>query len=90
MTELLHQLLEWVSLHPLWAGFIVFLVAMGESLAIVGLLVPGVILMFGFGALISTGAMDFWPTFAWAAAGAVRATVRQRMRATPKGTARRR
>jgi len=71
MTEYLHQLLEWVSLHPYWAGVTVFLVAMGESLAIVGLLIPGVVLMFGFGALISTGAMEFWPTFGWAVGGAV-------------------
>lgn len=71
MTEYLHQLLEWVSLHPYWAGVAVFLVAMGESLAIVGLLIPGVVLMFGFGALISIGAMEFWPTFGWAVGGAV-------------------
>lgn len=71
MTEYLNQLLAWVSLHPYWAGIAVFLVAMAESLAVVGLLVPGVVLMFGFGALISTDAMAFWPTFGWAVAGAV-------------------
>ncbi len=71
MTEYLNQLLAWVSLHPHWAGIAIFLVAMGESLAIVGLLVPGVILMFGIGALISIEALAFWPTCAWAVAGAV-------------------
>ena len=71
MTEYLHQLLEWVSLHPVWAGIAVFLVAMSESLAIVGVLVPGVVLMFGFGAMISVGTLAFWPTFAWAVAGAI-------------------
>ncbi|HEC15979.1 MAG TPA: phosphatase PAP2 family protein [Sedimenticola sp.] len=71
MTEYLHQLLEWVSLHPVWAGVVVFLVAMSESLAIIGILVPGVVLMFGFGAMISADALAFWPTFAWAVAGAV-------------------
>jgi undecaprenyl-diphosphatase len=71
MTETVHQLINWVSLHPYWAGIAVFLVAMGESLAIVGLLIPGVVLMFSFGALISLDAMGFWPTFGWAVAGAV-------------------
>ena len=71
MTELLNQLLEWVSLHPVWSGIIVFLVAMAESLAIIGVVVPGVVMMFGFGALISTGALSFWPTFGWAVAGAI-------------------
>ena len=44
---------------------------MTESLAIVGLIVPGVAIMFGIGALIAAGAIEFWPAFAWAVAGAV-------------------
>jgi len=71
MTELLQQLLDWISLHPVWAGIVIFLVAMGESLAIVGMLVPGAALMIGFGTLISTGQLDFWSTCGWAVAGAI-------------------
>ncbi len=71
MTELLQQLLDWISLHPLWAGIVIFLVAMGESLAIVGMLIPGAALMIGFGTLISTGQLDFWSTCGWAVAGAI-------------------
>ena len=71
MTEIFQQLLDWVQMNPLWSGIIIFLVAMTESLAIIGLIVPGVAIMFGIGALISTGAIQFWPAFAWAAAGAV-------------------
>ncbi|MCP4128863.1 MAG: phosphatase PAP2 family protein [Gammaproteobacteria bacterium] len=71
MTEIFQQLLHWVQIHPLWSGIIIFLVAMTESLAIVGLIVPGVAIMFGIGALISAGAIEFWPAFAWAVAGAV-------------------
>ncbi len=48
-----------------------FLVAMAESLAVIGLLVPGVVIMFGIGALISAGAIDFWSAMAWAVTGAV-------------------
>lgn len=44
---------------------------MTESLAIVGLIVPGVAIMFGIGALISAGAIEFWPAFSWAVAGAI-------------------
>lgn len=71
MTELLQQLLDWISLHPVWAGIVIFLVAMGESLAIVGMIVPGAALMVGFGALISTGQLNFWSTCSWAIAGAI-------------------
>jgi len=71
MTELFQQLLEWVSLHPNWSSAVIFLVAMAESLAIVGLIVPGVIIMFGIGALISSDAIAFWPALGWAVAGAI-------------------
>ncbi len=64
-------LMDWVALHPNQAGFIVFLIAMIESLVIVGVLVPGAALLFGVGALIGTGTLELWPTLAWAAAGAI-------------------
>ncbi|MCG7917849.1 MAG: VTT domain-containing protein, partial [Candidatus Thiodiazotropha taylori] len=71
MGELFGTLLTWIGENPFWAGLSVFLVAFSESVAIVGLLVPGVIAMFGFGALIATGTLEFWPVFWWAVAGAV-------------------
>ncbi|MCG8071240.1 MAG: bifunctional DedA family/phosphatase PAP2 family protein, partial [Candidatus Thiodiazotropha taylori] len=71
MGELFGTLLTWIGENPFWAGLSVFLVAFSESVAIVGLLVPGVIAMFGFGALIATGTLQFWPVFWWAVAGAV-------------------
>lgn len=69
--DFLTGILDWLAAHPGWAGALVFAVAFGESLAIVGLIVPGAILMFGFGALIATGHLEFWPTMVWAAAGAI-------------------
>jgi len=71
MTEFFRHLLEWVALHPYWSGTIIFLVAMAESLAIVGLIVPGVVIMFGIGALIAAGSIEFWSAMIWAVAGAV-------------------
>lgn len=71
MAELFQDLLAWVSANPGWANLSVFLVALVESLAIVGLIVPGVVMMVGAGALIATGALDFWPVCLWAVAGAV-------------------
>lgn len=71
MAELFQDILAWVSANPDWAHSAVFLVALVESLAIVGLVVPGVIMMVGAGALIATGALSFWPVCLWAVAGAV-------------------
>ena len=71
MDALIHELLDWVRTHPYWAGGLVFLISFAESLAVVGILVPGVAMMFGVGAIIATGAADFWTMCAWAAAGAI-------------------
>jgi len=71
MAETLRDLLTWVAANPGWAHLGVFLVALVESLAIVGLIVPGVIMMVGAGALIAIGTLEFWPVCLWAIAGAV-------------------
>ena len=71
MSDLFQQIVAWVTLHPHWSGLIIFAVAMAESLAIVGLIVPGVVIMFGIGALIGSGSVAFWPAMSWAVAGAV-------------------
>jgi len=71
MTELMQQLLHWVHAHPVWAGVVVGLVAFAESVALLGILVPGVVIMFGIGALIAAGAIDFWVACGWAVGGAI-------------------
>lgn len=69
--ELITPLLDWISSHPTWAGLFVMLTAFSESLALVGLFLPGAAMMFGIGALVGTGHMELWPTLAWAAVGAI-------------------
>ena len=71
LGEWIAALVEWVGGNPHWAGFFVFLIALAESLAIVGMVVPGVVMMFAAGALIGAGAVDFWPMYWLAVAGAV-------------------
>lgn len=71
MEALFHQILDWVGQNPGWAYVAVFLVAMGESLAVLGMAVPGVIMLVGTGALIAAGAIGFWPAFFSATAGAI-------------------
>ena len=71
MTELLAHLVSWIGAHPHLAGMAVFCVAFAESMAVIGLLVPGAAMILAAGALIAAGALSFWPTMAWAAAGAI-------------------
>jgi len=63
--------MAWLTAHPGWAGVVIFLVACSESLAIVGLFVPGAFLLFGIGTLVGLEVIDLWSTLAWAAAGAI-------------------
>lgn len=67
----LQAFLDWISQHSVWSGLIIFAIACSESLVLVGLLVPGAVLMFALGTLISTGHLDFWPTVSWAVLGAI-------------------
>ncbi|MCU7854834.1 MAG: DedA family protein, partial [Candidatus Thiodiazotropha sp. (ex Lucinoma borealis)] len=71
MGEFFTPLLAWIGENPFWAGIAVFIVAFSESVALFGLLIPGVVMMFGFGALIATGTLNFWPVFWWSVTGAV-------------------
>jgi len=71
MEALFEALLDWIGTNPGWAYFLVGLAALGESLALIGMIVPGVVIMIGAGALIATGTLAFWPTVFVAVAGAI-------------------
>lgn len=65
------DLLNWLSANPGWAGFWIFVMSFIESLAFVGILVPGIIILFGIGALISFGAIEMLPVWIWGSCGAL-------------------
>lgn len=69
--ETIQPLLNWLQLHPYLAGLIVFLISLSESLAIIGLLIPGTVVMTAIGGLIGSGILPLAPTIAWAIAGAI-------------------
>ncbi len=71
MQAYIQPLLDWVALNQTWAGLAVFVLSVSESLLIVGLFIPGTIVMFGVGALVAAGVLDLWETLGWAALGAV-------------------
>lgn len=71
ILQFIHHLISWIGAHPHLAGLIVALISFSESLAFVGLVVPGSTLMIGAGMLVGAGALAFWPTLVWAVGGAV-------------------
>ena len=71
MHDFFLNLTTWITSHPNLAGFTIFITSFAESLAFVGLIMPGAAMMLTAGALIATGALSFWPTMGWAVCGAV-------------------
>jgi len=71
MEAALTNLMEWIQAHPNWASLFVLVVSALESFLVVGLFVPGTVVMFGIGAMIAAGSMELLPTLLWAAVGAV-------------------
>jgi len=62
---------DWISHNPDWALFIVFGIAFIESIAVIGLLMPGWLLLVGVGVLIGTGNINFYLASLFCFAGAV-------------------
>jgi len=71
METFLIDLMAWIHAHPHWAGLFVLVVSALESFLVVGLFVPGTVVMFGIGTMIAAGSMELMPTLIWAAVGAV-------------------
>jgi membrane protein DedA with SNARE-associated domain len=65
-----HNVVEFVRVHEAWAAPIVFVLAFGESLAFISLLVPAWAALVGIGVLISSGKLDFWPVWVAGSMGA--------------------
>lgn len=63
--------LAWLAANPAWAGVAIGLIALAESLAIIGLLVPGAVLMFMAGAAVGSSQLPIVPMLIWAIAGAI-------------------
>jgi len=71
MQSFTESILQTIQQHSEWAWLIVFLIAFIESLAIIGLLMPGWVLLVGIGTMIGTDVLDFSPIVIAAYFGAV-------------------
>ena len=71
MTELLKPYLIWLHLHPHWAGLAAFLISFAESIAVIGLLIPGTVVMTAIGALIGSSVLPFVSITLWSIGGAI-------------------
>ncbi|MTI14693.1 bifunctional DedA family/phosphatase PAP2 family protein [Sansalvadorimonas verongulae] len=67
----LSSMAQWVQQQQDWIAFIIMAVAFMESLAVVGLILPGVVMLFTAASLVGGGALDVWTMLLAGFAGAV-------------------
>lgn len=54
----LENITQWIGAHPVAAGGVIFLIAFCDALAVVGIVVPALPLLFAVGTLIGLGHLD--------------------------------
>jgi membrane protein DedA with SNARE-associated domain len=64
------QTVEFVRTHEAWAAPVVAVLAFGESLAFISLLIPAWAVLVAMGVLIGQTGIDFWPILVAGAVGA--------------------
>lgn len=70
MDGYVHDLINFVRDHQMWAAPIVMVLAFGESLAFLSLLIPAWGVLVGIGALMGPSHISFWPVWLAGALGA--------------------
>jgi membrane protein DedA with SNARE-associated domain len=70
MEDVGRGLVDFVRDHQVWAAPIVLVLAFGESLAFISLLIPAWSILIAIGALIGVSDITFWPIWIAAAVGA--------------------
>lgn len=71
MSDIVSPLLQWLNANPEMAGLVTFIISAAESVAIIGTIVPGSIMMTALGALAGAGVIPLYPTIFWAIMGAI-------------------
>ncbi|MGQ0586023.1 MAG: VTT domain-containing protein [Gammaproteobacteria bacterium] len=71
MIDLLRDVLTWVAANPYWTLAVVFLCCVGESIVVLGVLIPTTLVLLVTGALVGFGSLGLWPAIGAAVAGAV-------------------
>src|SRR5262249_40611463 len=71
MLSYLRTLIEFVAAYPHVAYGLVFLAALSEALPVIGVVVPGSVIILAVSALVPTGAVALWPLLVWATIGAI-------------------
>ncbi len=65
------QVGQFIQTNQAWAGPIIFLLTLGESMLIIGILIPATALLLLTGGLVGSGTLSVTPILLWGIAGAI-------------------
>lgn len=71
MPDSVQPMIDWLAANPGWLTFAIFLTALLESLAVAGILVPGVAILFAVAVLAGKTGIPVAEILLWGTAGAV-------------------
>jgi len=71
MSAYLYTVIDFVAAHRQWAYALVFIVALSESLPVLGAVIPGSTAIIAISALVPSGAVELTPVLIAAIAGAI-------------------
>lgn len=71
MSAYIQPLADFIVQHSTWAWLLAGLAAFGESVALVGIVLPGSAILVGVGAAAELGHLPLWPIVGWATLGAI-------------------
>lgn len=66
-----NHLYSWLSANAQWVALFVFLISALEAVAVVGIAVPGIAILFGLTFIAGKEGLDFWTIFGSGVAGAM-------------------
>ncbi len=71
MTSMVSSIIEFLTVHPHVAYLAVFVMALSESVPIIGAVVPGTAVILALSALVPSGVLLLWPLLIAATLGAI-------------------
>lgn len=71
MASVVSSVIDWLSAHSHIAYLAVFLLALSESIPLIGVIVPGTAVILALSALVPSGVLVLWPLLAAATSGAI-------------------
>lgn len=71
MDQIIDTVGQFIETNQFWAGPVIAALTFGESLLIVGLLIPATALLLLIGGLVGSGTLPLMPVLLWGIAGAI-------------------